>query len=300
MDEGQDDGLIERKLDVKPFGESWHFDVKTSSENESDMDKKAILVLYGDKGKSKEISLKPEGGKFGIDTVEKFDTMVEYFEDDIGELYKLIIGLGDSNESDENVIWKLNRIVAKKLKLPEDNGDQQVDQPEDESSKDNKENKDEGDKNQEEPEEEKPGKEDNQNDNKEEDSKKENEEKKEGDNENKDNNDKKDDKSYENETDKTAIPKEDKDDDIADDELLFKANKWIKSTSETDSWLEIPIFKKNSDDMLKILTYTIEIYTSEVENANTDAKVFIELRGERGDSHKRKLKKGKRKTGELS
>ena len=44
-----------------------------------------------------------------------------------------------------------------------------------------------------------------------------------------------------------------------------------------------------------MLTYTVEVYTSEKENAGTKANTFITLYGERGDTGVRKLLKSDNK-----
>ncbi|XP_074641254.1 lipoxygenase homology domain-containing protein 1-like [Tubulanus polymorphus] len=65
---------------------------------------------------------------------------------------------------------------------------------------------------------------------------------------------------------------------------------WLKCNNEIDTWTEIPL-TLSEEDSLPVLKYHVQVATGGVDNAGTDANVYIILHGERGTSGKRYLKK---------
>ncbi|KAJ8306143.1 hypothetical protein KUTeg_016688 [Tegillarca granosa] len=69
----------------------------------------------------------------------------------------------------------------------------------------------------------------------------------------------------------------------------FEANQWIWFDGYNDFWREFPVKKPKKEDELLVLQYHVDVYTSNEPNAGTDANVYVQIFGERGDTGRRRL-----------
>ncbi|XP_064626993.1 lipoxygenase homology domain-containing protein 1-like isoform X2 [Lineus longissimus] len=69
----------------------------------------------------------------------------------------------------------------------------------------------------------------------------------------------------------------------------FDLSGWIRQDEREDNWREMAVIQEDRNDMHKVYDYMVTIHTSDIRNAGTNANVFIEVFGERGDSGRRRL-----------
>ncbi|KAL3869892.1 hypothetical protein ACJMK2_042519 [Sinanodonta woodiana] len=67
----------------------------------------------------------------------------------------------------------------------------------------------------------------------------------------------------------------------------FEAKTWLKVDDNRDFWRELPV--KGGKEELKILRYLVEVHTGEKFKAGTDANVYLQVFGQRGDTGERRL-----------
>ncbi|XP_077990949.1 uncharacterized protein LOC144445282 [Glandiceps talaboti] len=73
------------------------------------------------------------------------------------------------------------------------------------------------------------------------------------------------------------------------EELTFILNCWLSRDEEdSDVCKEVPAMKPGKDP-LPLKTYIVEVQTADEEEASTDAKIFLTITGENGDTGKRQL-----------
>ncbi|KAI8774235.1 lipoxygenasey domain-containing protein 1 [Biomphalaria glabrata] len=73
------------------------------------------------------------------------------------------------------------------------------------------------------------------------------------------------------------------------EELDFDVSRWISRKKEDcDVWRELPA-ARFEEPPLPVITYIVEVHTSDITGADTEASIFITLLGERGDTGKRRL-----------
>ncbi|ELT98105.1 hypothetical protein CAPTEDRAFT_225952 [Capitella teleta] len=77
------------------------------------------------------------------------------------------------------------------------------------------------------------------------------------------------------------------------EEFHFKGDVWIRLGEDSDSWREFPSWYENPDKVLPVIAYQIEVFTADKTGAGTDANVYVQLFGERGDTGKRKMLKSR-------
>ncbi|CAH1776005.1 unnamed protein product [Owenia fusiformis] len=70
--------------------------------------------------------------------------------------------------------------------------------------------------------------------------------------------------------------------------FMFHIDAAVAITKDTDGWLEIPT---KADHSGLVQEYQVEVYTGDKLGAGTDANVYLEIYGKRGDTGRRKLKK---------
>ncbi|XP_069127319.1 uncharacterized protein [Argopecten irradians] len=75
----------------------------------------------------------------------------------------------------------------------------------------------------------------------------------------------------------------------SDKTLTFPADQWIKLDGYNDFWKEFAVKAESTEDQLRVKTYNLEVITGDKFQAGTDANVFIELFGERGNTGRRRL-----------
>ncbi|XP_060083246.1 lipoxygenase homology domain-containing protein 1-like [Ylistrum balloti] len=75
--------------------------------------------------------------------------------------------------------------------------------------------------------------------------------------------------------------------------LTFPADHWIKLDGNDDYWREFAVTADSEQDQLTVKTYSIEVHTGDKFQGGTDANVFMELFGERGNTGRRRLLKAK-------
>ena len=75
------------------------------------------------------------------------------------------------------------------------------------------------------------------------------------------------------------------------DTYEFEYNNWVKVTDESDEWTEIALKVENPEDVLPVIKYQLDVYTGDKDNAGTDANVWVEVVGKRGDTGRRRLRK---------
>ncbi|XP_070556277.1 uncharacterized protein [Ptychodera flava] len=77
------------------------------------------------------------------------------------------------------------------------------------------------------------------------------------------------------------------------EELVFDFDRWMSRTEDDlDIVRELPA-ERAGKDTLPVLKYYVQVYTDEDEKASTDAKIYMEIHGERGDTGRRVLYKSK-------
>ncbi|KAK3579121.1 hypothetical protein CHS0354_022141 [Potamilus streckersoni] len=67
----------------------------------------------------------------------------------------------------------------------------------------------------------------------------------------------------------------------------FEAKTWLKVDDNRDFWREFAV--KGGKEELKLLRYLVEVHTGEKFKAGTDANVYLQVFGQRGDTGKRRL-----------
>ncbi|XP_070194990.1 lipoxygenase homology domain-containing protein 1-like isoform X2 [Littorina saxatilis] len=72
-------------------------------------------------------------------------------------------------------------------------------------------------------------------------------------------------------------------------QYVFEAKRWIRVDQQHDHWKEFPVYTRNEQDMLPVKEYYVEVYTGDANFAGTDANVYLEIFGDRGDTGKRHL-----------
>ncbi|XP_046584646.1 LOW QUALITY PROTEIN: lipoxygenase homology domain-containing protein 1-like [Haliotis rubra] len=72
-------------------------------------------------------------------------------------------------------------------------------------------------------------------------------------------------------------------------EYMFESRKWVRVTDYEDCVLELPVYNKDEDKMLQVYKYHVEVFTGDVKYAGTDANVYIQIYGDRGDTGTRHL-----------
>ncbi|XP_021373395.1 lipoxygenase homology domain-containing protein 1-like isoform X2 [Mizuhopecten yessoensis] len=71
--------------------------------------------------------------------------------------------------------------------------------------------------------------------------------------------------------------------------LTFPGDQWIKLDGFNDYWKEFAVKADSAEDQLTGKTYSLEVHTGDKFQAGTDANVFVELFGERGNTGRRRL-----------
>ncbi|XP_012939779.1 lipoxygenase homology domain-containing protein 1 isoform X2 [Aplysia californica] len=72
-------------------------------------------------------------------------------------------------------------------------------------------------------------------------------------------------------------------------ELQFDVDRWMsRQKDDCDVWRELPVTRPDGLP-LPVVTYGIEVHTGDIPGADTEAPVFINLMGQRGDSGMRRL-----------
>ncbi|XP_013396607.1 lipoxygenase homology domain-containing protein 1 isoform X2 [Lingula anatina] len=188
LDEGEDDGLIERELQLAAQASKWTALTFTGPDEENTTEAQVAMVLYGDKGHSKVLHVQKEGG-FTITegTPDEFELEVD---DDLGDIYKLRVGFEDPSGDPQWFMKMVKFINATTSK-----------------------------------------------------------------------------------------------------EYIFELNGWIWANSEQDCWREIALRTEEEEKVFSVYKYQVEVYTGDKSGAGTNANVYLQVFGERGDTGKRKLLK---------
>uniref|UniRef100_A0A8C3KBT5 Oxygen-regulated protein 1 n=1 Tax=Calidris pygmaea TaxID=425635 RepID=A0A8C3KBT5_9CHAR len=80
---------------------------------------------------------------------------------------------------------------------------------------------------------------------------------------------------------------------LSDEEICLPIECWLaEDKGEGDTWREVAI-RNPTKELLPLLVYEVHIYTGAKPGAETDANVYINLIGTRGDAGKRKLHRSK-------
>ncbi|XP_054048264.1 lipoxygenase homology domain-containing protein 1-like [Rissa tridactyla] len=80
---------------------------------------------------------------------------------------------------------------------------------------------------------------------------------------------------------------------LSDEEICLPIECWLaEDKGEGDTWTEVAI-RNPTKDLLPLLVYEVHVYTGAKLGAETDANVYINLIGTRGDAGKRKLHRSK-------
>ncbi|XP_030300550.1 lipoxygenase homology domain-containing protein 1 [Calypte anna] len=80
---------------------------------------------------------------------------------------------------------------------------------------------------------------------------------------------------------------------LSDEEICLPIECWLaEDKEEGDTWREVAI-RNPAKELLPLLVYEVHVYTGAKPGAETDANVYINLIGTRGDAGKRKLHRSK-------
>ncbi|XP_059163011.1 lipoxygenase homology domain-containing protein 1-like [Physella acuta] len=72
-------------------------------------------------------------------------------------------------------------------------------------------------------------------------------------------------------------------------EFEFEVGRWMSRKKEDcDVWRELPVARFH-EPPLPVIVYTIEVHTSDLSGADTEAPIYLTLNGQRGDTGKRRL-----------
>ncbi|KAJ8306142.1 hypothetical protein KUTeg_016687 [Tegillarca granosa] len=76
-------------------------------------------------------------------------------------------------------------------------------------------------------------------------------------------------------------------------EYVFETKDWIKLDGVNDFWKEFPVKSDKPEEQKEEISYYVEAYTGDMDEAGTEANVYIQLYGDKGDSGPRRLLQSK-------